>query len=164
METEEDGTAAGTKKKEKVDELELEVKNTGNLLSAQRTAIEVLSNICIPEEEDVDETMEDSESESVHDYDVSSSQNGNCENMDSLPVEVLEAIKSLGIVEKVFFSHSSVFFIIFLFFPALEPIPITTRKYPSNSVNHIKRFVQTTKIVENLCPLVSPQSLHRDVN
>lgn len=37
----------------------------------------------------------------VHDYDTASSAaNGSLQNTDSLPVEVLEAIKSLGLVEK----------------------------------------------------------------
>lgn len=49
-------------------------------------------------------TAEDdgSDVESVHDYDVNSehSSANNLQNTDRLPVEILEAIKSLGMVEK----------------------------------------------------------------
>lgn len=43
-----------------------------------------------------------SDSESVHDYDVNSdhSSANNLQNTDKLPIEILEAIKSLGLVEK----------------------------------------------------------------
>lgn len=43
---------------------------------------------------------DDSDNETVHDYDVESEQSNNLQNTDKLPVEILEAIKSLGLVEK----------------------------------------------------------------
>lgn len=50
----------------------------------------------------VDEDNDDSDAESVHDYDVSTENlsSKNILNCDKLPIEILEAVKSLGIVEK----------------------------------------------------------------
>lgn len=42
-----------------------------------------------------------SDAESVHDYDTTQPLNSSLQNADKVPVEVMEAIKSLGIVEKV---------------------------------------------------------------
>lgn len=48
------------------------------------------------------EWEDDSDGEMVHDYDVDTTAalNGSLQNTDKLPVDVLEAIKSLGLVEK----------------------------------------------------------------
>lgn len=43
---------------------------------------------------------DDSDNESVHDYDVECEQSNHLQNTDKLPLEILEAIKSLGLVEK----------------------------------------------------------------
>lgn len=42
----------------------------------------------------------DSDGEMVHDYDVDTTANGSLQNTDRLPVPVLEAIKTHGLVEK----------------------------------------------------------------
>ncbi|XP_055594376.1 HEAT repeat-containing protein 3 [Uranotaenia lowii] len=83
-------------------EVEVEIRNVGLLLQAQRIAAEILTNICSVEEEEWQEDMDDdnlSEAESVHDYDAADL-NNSLQNTDKLPVEVLEAIKSQGLVEK----------------------------------------------------------------
>lgn len=83
-------------------EIEQEVKLVGYLLSAQRIAAEVLSNICTPDDDEISEDIDDrSDNESVHDYDMTQQQNGNLASSDKIPVEVSEAIKSHQIVEKV---------------------------------------------------------------
>lgn len=83
-------------------EIEQEVKLVGYLLSAQRIAAEVLSNICTPDDDEISEDIDDrSDNESVHDYDITQQQNGNLASSDKIPVEVSEAIKSHQIVEKV---------------------------------------------------------------
>lgn len=83
-------------------ELEQEVKLIGYLLSAQRIAAEVLSNICTPDDEEMCEDVDDrSDTESVHDYDMTQPQNGNQASSDKIPVVVSEAIKSHLVVEKV---------------------------------------------------------------
>lgn len=83
-------------------ELEQEVKMIGYLLSAQRISAEVLSNICTPEDDQTCEDIDDnSDPESVHDYDVSQQVNGNKLVADKIPVEVAEGIKAHQIVEKV---------------------------------------------------------------
>lgn len=42
-----------------------------------------------------------SDAESVHDYDTTEQLSNSLQNGDKVPLEVMEAIKSLGIVEKV---------------------------------------------------------------
>lgn len=83
--------------------LEKDVKEIGYLLSAQRIAAEILTNICSNGDSEANEDMEDdlSETESVHDYDTTEQpQNGNIVG-DKIPVEVSEAVKAHKIVEKV---------------------------------------------------------------
>lgn len=82
--------------------LEKDVKDIGYLLSAQRIAAEILTNICSNEDSEANEDMEDdlSEAESVHDYDITEQPNGNIVG-DKIPVEVSEAVKAHKIVEKV---------------------------------------------------------------
>jgi hypothetical protein len=81
-------------------ELDNDIKDVGYLLSAQRTAAEVLTNICSTEDTEMSE-MDDSDPESVHDYDVSEQQNGNQVSADKIASEISEAIKAHKIVEKV---------------------------------------------------------------
>lgn len=89
-------------------DLDNEIKDVGYLLSAQRTAAEVLTNICSSEDAESNENSDDvSDPESVHDYDISEHQNGNQVCADKISVEISEAVKALKIVEKVrtFFIH-----------------------------------------------------------
>uniref|UniRef100_A0A182U2K3 SYO1-like TPR repeats domain-containing protein n=1 Tax=Anopheles melas TaxID=34690 RepID=A0A182U2K3_9DIPT len=83
---------------------ELEVRSVGRLLQAQRIAAEILTNICSSEDDWQSEGNENddnggSDAESVYDYDTNTL-NESVENTDKVPVEVLEAIKSLALVEK----------------------------------------------------------------
>lgn len=82
--------------------IDAEVKLVEYLLSAQRISAEILSNICTPDDDEMYEDVEDnSDVESVHDYDMAQQQNGNQPTADKIPVEVSEAVKSHQIVEKV---------------------------------------------------------------
>lgn len=84
-------------------ELEKDIKEIGYLLSAQRIAAEILTNMCSNEDSEMNEDMEDdlSGSESVHDYDTAE-QTQNCQIAgDKIPVEISEAVKAHSIVEKV---------------------------------------------------------------
>lgn len=82
-------------------DLDVEKKTIGNLLSAQRIAVEVISNICTNDEEEMKvEAMDDnSDAESVHDYEV----NGGEQQVsaDKIPIEIVEAIKANQIVSKI---------------------------------------------------------------
>ncbi|XP_058126316.1 HEAT repeat-containing protein 3 [Anopheles ziemanni] len=86
---------------------ELEVRDVGWMLQAQRIAAEILTNICSTDDDDwqsegnenVENNGAGSDAESVYDYDTNEL-NGSVENTDKVPVEVLEAIKSLALVEK----------------------------------------------------------------
>lgn len=83
--------------------IEIEVKNVNNLLLAQRITAETITNICSTDDDGYSEDMDDddSEAESVHDYDTSNVQsNGTATNQDRLSPEIIEVLKSLGIVEK----------------------------------------------------------------
>lgn len=84
-------------------ELEKSITETGYLLSAQRIASEILTNMCTSEDSELNEDMEDdlSGGESVHDYDTSEQQNGNQIVADRIPIEISEAVKAHNIVEKV---------------------------------------------------------------
>lgn len=85
-------------------ELDQEVKMIGYLLSAQRISAEVLSNICTPEDDQTNEEVDDnSDPESVHDYDLNQQVNGNKLVADKIPLEIAEGIKAHQIVEKVNF-------------------------------------------------------------
>jgi hypothetical protein len=80
-------------------QLDNDIKDVGYLLSAQRTAAEILTNICTIEDNDMGENMDDSDPESVHDYDVT--ENGNQVSADKISNEISEAIQAHKIVEKV---------------------------------------------------------------
>lgn len=84
-------------------EIERDIKNVGYLLSAQRIAAEVLTNICSSEDSEMNEDIDDdlSDAESVHDYDTAEHQNGTQLSADKISVEISEAVKGLKIVEKV---------------------------------------------------------------
>ncbi|CAO1371804.1 unnamed protein product [Diamesa tonsa] len=99
-ETETDATIR-RRKDELPNDLEQEIKGVAYLLQAQRIAAEVLSNICTPDDDEMTEEMEEnSDAESVHDYDTTQQLNGSIQNSDKIPVEISEAIKAMGIVEK----------------------------------------------------------------
>uniref|UniRef100_A0A182W8K4 Alpha-carbonic anhydrase domain-containing protein n=1 Tax=Anopheles minimus TaxID=112268 RepID=A0A182W8K4_9DIPT len=83
---------------------ELTVRDVGRLLQAQRIAAEILTNICSSEDDWQSESNDNdnnagSDAESVYDYDTNGL-NESVENTDKISVEVLEAIKSLALVEK----------------------------------------------------------------
>lgn len=88
---------------------EEKVKQIGFLLEAQRMAAEILTNVSSYDEDKAaaeDDEECDSEEESVHDYDqVAAVGNGNgmsgeAVTADRLPVELLEAIRAMNLVEK----------------------------------------------------------------
>lgn len=78
-------------------ELEQKIKLVGFLLSAQRMAAEILSNICSPEDNETDEF----EDFNASDDDMNSEEK--LQVMDRLPIEISEAIIRHKIVEKVWY-------------------------------------------------------------
>jgi HEAT repeat-containing protein 3 len=87
---------------EQPSDLEQEVKLIGYLLSSQRMAAEILSNICTPDDDENYEDIDDkSDVESVHDYDTTAQSNQTPMIAYRVPIEVSETIKSCQIVEKV---------------------------------------------------------------
>lgn len=108
METEELHATQKAREAEAVAEVEKQVKNVGYLLEAQRVAAEILANICSSEDaataDDWDEMSADEDEDGVQDYDDEEAEekmgDGDQVQADKLPVEMLEAIKSLQLVEK----------------------------------------------------------------
>lgn len=93
------------KEAEQLAVVEKQIKNVGYLLEAQRVAAEILTNICSAEGDGegkvaaAEEMMSDEEEE-VQDYDEDEKTNAENVTADKLPVEMLEAIRSLHLVEK----------------------------------------------------------------
>lgn len=107
-------------------EMDMQIKYVGWLLEAQRVAAETVTNLSTTEDDgklisinlvnriyivffvnlisDENNQADDdsSDAESVHDYDKDSSHSSNTNGIhnDKLPMEILEPIKSLGLVEK----------------------------------------------------------------
>ncbi|XP_023298383.2 HEAT repeat-containing protein 3 [Lucilia cuprina] len=108
MDTQDDETEEAAANRRRRQELptadDIAVRDVGYLLDAQRIAAEVITNLCSSEEEEWDDVEDEeiSESESVVDYETNQS-NGSTTNLnegDKLPLEIVEAIKSLGLVDK----------------------------------------------------------------
>jgi hypothetical protein len=98
-------------------ELEQELKLVGYLLSAQRMAAEILSNICTPDDDNGLEDIDDkSDAESVQDYETGAQLMQNNLSADKIPIEVAEAIKANQIVEKVLKTSNFTFVLSFIFF------------------------------------------------
>lgn len=92
------------KKRNTPSQFELEIRKVELLLLAQRIAAESLTNICSGDEENNYEDVDDegmSDAESVHDYDATENPD-TLKEMDKLPVALVEAIKSLGVIEKMY--------------------------------------------------------------
>lgn len=123
-ETEEDATQR-RRKQDLPTEYDIEVKHVGWVIEAQRIAAETITNLCSSDENGIfcfhleemnifypriftcsldGNPLDDddlSDAESVHDYDKdSSNSSGSGVQGDKLPIEILEPIKSLGLVEK----------------------------------------------------------------
>lgn len=108
MDTQDDETDEAAANRRRRQELptadDIVMRDVGYLLDAQRVAAEVITNLCSSEDEEWDDVEEEeiSESESVVDYETGQS-NGSTTNLnegDKLPLEIVEAIKALGIVDK----------------------------------------------------------------
>ncbi|KAJ6646993.1 HEAT repeat-containing protein 3, partial [Pseudolycoriella hygida] len=105
VENETDAQASLRRRKQDMPtETEVKIQDVGWLLEAQRVAVETITNICVVEDEDESDDASGgasddmSDAESVQDYDYKSS-HSNLQS-DKLPADVLDAIKSLGLVEK----------------------------------------------------------------
>lgn len=128
QETEEEATQR-RRKQDLPSAYDIEVKNVGWILVAQRIAAETITNICSFDENGniqftknyeyvshmklfnqfdkfvidastLDDDDDLSDAESVHDYEQNSSSSSNGLQADKLPMEIMEPIKSFGLVEK----------------------------------------------------------------
>ncbi|XP_075151544.1 HEAT repeat-containing protein 3 [Haematobia irritans] len=108
MDTQDDETeeaAANRRRRQELPtEADMAVRDVGYLLDAQRVAAEVITNLCSPEDEEWSdmEDEETSENESIVDYEskISNGSTNNLNEGDKLPLDIIEAIKSLALVDK----------------------------------------------------------------
>uniref|UniRef100_U5ENR9 SYO1-like TPR repeats domain-containing protein n=1 Tax=Corethrella appendiculata TaxID=1370023 RepID=U5ENR9_9DIPT len=133
-------------------EIELEVKHVGWLLLAQRIAAEILTNVCSNDDDEWKDEMDDenlSDAESVNDYDADACKE-NVINSDRLPVEILEAIKSLSIVEKLW--------------KKVQPLPENVLQILRENEKNLLKRVTSLKVssllcLHNLCISISTEDL-----
>lgn len=148
-------------------ELEIEIRKIGYLLQAQRIAAETITNLCTTDDDnlmDIKDGNDDnydnndeieSENESVHDYDVNNHSGGgsstNLQNSDKLPIEILEAIKSYGLIEKLWLKAQ----------PIPENVYEILKQTNSNEIlNKIKNLRVTTLLcLQNLCNIINTEDL-----
>lgn len=142
---------------EQAAEVALRVKNVGYLLEAQRVAAEILTNICSAEEEKgsgaaggcgaADEMSED-EGEEVQDYEPVEGEESVV--ADKLPVEMLEAIRSLHLVEKLWQSAQ----------PIAENVHELLMRHERTLVKKLKLLrVSCLLCLHNLCEGMSTEDL-----
>uniref|UniRef100_A0A1B0CF12 SYO1-like TPR repeats domain-containing protein n=1 Tax=Lutzomyia longipalpis TaxID=7200 RepID=A0A1B0CF12_LUTLO len=129
--------------------LETKVKHVGWLLEAQRVAGETLTNLSSSDDDgNSDDYVEDSEDESINDGDTSSS--GNLQMCDKLPVEILEGIKSLNIIEKLW--------------QRAQPVPENVFLILKECERSLAKKLKTLRIsallcLQNLCNTMSTEDL-----
>ncbi|CAD7086432.1 unnamed protein product [Hermetia illucens] len=133
-------------------EVELEVKSIERLLEAQRVAAETITNICSSDDDEWadDDNDENSDAESVHDYENSNNSSTNLQNIDRLPVDILEAIKSLGLIEKLW--------------QRAQPIPENVYLILQESKTKLSKKVRSLRLsallcLQNLCNTMTTEDL-----
>ncbi|XP_059618424.1 HEAT repeat-containing protein 3 [Phlebotomus argentipes] len=151
MEVEESDAAAARRRRmaDLPTPLETKVKHVGWLLEAQRVAGETLTNLSSADDENNAEDFdEESDAESVNDFESSSS--GNLQSCDKLPVEILEGIKSLSIIEKLW--------------QRAQPVPENVYHILKECESSLTKKLKTLRIsallcLQNLCNTMSIEDL-----
>jgi HEAT repeat-containing protein 3 len=146
----EDDAAIRRLKEDLPSDLDVEKKTVGNLLSAQRIAVEVISNICTNDDEEMKSDMvdDDSDAESVHDYDV----NGGEQQVsaDKIPIEIVEAIKAHQIVNKIWLRA--------------QPLPENVNQILSDVEKNLSKRAKLLRVssiicLQNLCSCMTTDEL-----
>lgn len=147
----EDEAALRRLKEDLPTDLDNEKKVIGNLLSAQRIVVEVISNICTNDDDDSKANSildEDSDADSVHDYEV----NGDIQQLTSntIPIEIVEVIKAHEIVSKIWLRA--------------QPLPENVNQIlQDNEKNLFKRakLLRVSSIIclQNLCSCLTADEL-----
>jgi len=126
--------------------LDLEVRQIELLMLAQRIAAETLTNICCSDEGS-DQSMEDSDSDSVNEFGTE------VQDCDKLPVEMFEALRALGLVEKLWQRSQ----------PIPENVQQILQSSPGNGRNLLKRYIRLrTSILialQSLCSVLTIEDL-----
>ncbi|XP_055302800.1 HEAT repeat-containing protein 3 [Sitodiplosis mosellana] len=151
---EEETEEQATRRRRKQDlptEHDIEIKHVAWILEAQRIAAETITNICSSDDNDGNALDDDdlSDAESVHDYDKDSSNSSGLQG-DKLPIEILEPIKSLGLVEKLW--------------QLAQPIAENVNELLKEAENGLFKKVKTLRIssllcLQNLCNVMSIEDL-----
>uniref|UniRef100_A0A1B0DQT9 SYO1-like TPR repeats domain-containing protein n=1 Tax=Phlebotomus papatasi TaxID=29031 RepID=A0A1B0DQT9_PHLPP len=150
MEVEESEEAAA-KRRRRADlptPLETKVKHVGWLLEAQRVAGETLTNLSSADDDAnvTDDFEEDSEAESVNDFDPATG----IVVCDKLPIEILEGIKSLNVIEKLW--------------QRAQPLPENVYQILQECERTLTKKLKTLRIsallcLQNLCNTMSTDDL-----
>lgn len=138
-------------KEDQPTDLDNEKKMIGNLLSAQRIVVEVISNICTSDEDDSKANSigdDDSDNESIHDFEVNDNDTQLTAN--TLPIEIIEIIKAHEIVAKIWLRA--------------QPLPENVNQIlQDNAKNLFKRAgslrVSSIICLQNLCCCMSADEL-----
>lgn len=154
MDGEEESDEAASLRRRKQDlptDSEIKVKHVGYLLDAQKVAAEIVTNHCATDDEWIDNDADDaSDNESVHDYDDNSKANSTIQNTDKLPVEVLEAIKSFCLVDKLWQKAQ----------PIQDNVHQILRETSIALLNKMKSLrVSSLLCLQNLCNSISTEDL-----
>uniref|UniRef100_A0A0A1XJ21 HEAT repeat-containing protein 3 n=1 Tax=Zeugodacus cucurbitae TaxID=28588 RepID=A0A0A1XJ21_ZEUCU len=132
---------------------EIAMKEVGNLLDAHRVAAEIITNLVSNDEEEwVDTDGDDaSEGEGVIDYEYESANgNGNIQNEDKLPEALVEIIKSLGIIEKLWKKAQVL----------PDNIAQALREVSVSLLIKVKNLrISSLLCLQNLCNALSPEDL-----
>lgn len=133
-------------------DLDKEKKMIGNLLSAQRIVVEVISNICTNDDDDDSKANsirdDDSDSDSVHDFEVNGDEQQLTAN--TIPIEIVEIIKAHEIVSKIWLRA--------------QPLPENVNQIlQDNEKNLFKRakLLRVSSIIclQNLCSCMTAEEL-----
>ncbi|XP_054743924.1 HEAT repeat-containing protein 3 [Anastrepha obliqua] len=157
METEEEETEEAAALRRRRQELptqsEIAMKDVANLLDAHRVATEIITNLVSNDDEEwVDSEGEDaSEGEGVVDYEVeNSNSNGDIQDLDKLPAELVEIIKSLGIVQKLWQKAQVL----------PDNVAQSLREVSLGLVMKVKNLrISSLLCLQNLCNALSPEDM-----
>ncbi|XP_067621525.1 HEAT repeat-containing protein 3 [Eurosta solidaginis] len=157
METEEDESEEAAALRRRRLELpttaEIAIKEVANLLDAHRVAAEIITNLVSNDDDEwVDSEGEDaSESEGILDYDISNA-NGNedIHDEDKLPAELIEMIKNLGIVQKLWHKAQVL----------PDNVVQTLREVSVELIMKVKNLrISSLLCLQNLCNALSPDDM-----
>lgn len=132
-------------------DFDIEKKMIGNLLSAQRIVVEVISNICTNDDDDSKANSigdDDSDNESIHDYEINGEEQQLTAN--AIPIEIIEIIKSREIVAKIWLRA--------------QPLPENVNQILQDNAKNLFKRAKSLRVssiicLQNLCSCMTADDL-----